>query len=58
MRELREKQDEYEILKKNEDEFNMKWQIVLNLIRILYVEIRYKMQDFILLEDNIYDLLM
>lgn len=58
MKELREKQDEYEILKKNEDEFNIKWQIVLNLIRILYVEIRYKMQDFILLEDNIYDLLM
>lgn len=57
-RELREKQDEYEISKKNEDELNTKRQTVLNLIRTLHVEIRHKTQDLISLEDNIHDLLM
>ena len=57
-KELREKQEEYEIAKKNEDELNVRRQTVMDLIRTLHVEIRHKTEDLISLEDNIHDVLM
>ena len=57
-KELREKQDEYEIAKKNEDELNTRRQTAMDLIRTLHVEIRHKTEDVISLEDNIHDVLM
>lgn len=57
-KELREKQDEYEIAKKNEDELKMRRQTAMDLIRTLHVEIRHKTEDVISLEDNIHDVLM
>lgn len=57
-KELREKQDEYEIAKQNKDEPNIRRQTVMDLNRPLHVEIRHKTEDVISLEDNIHDVLM